>query len=71
MTALPTRPVLTAARPARHPNLLGRLHALIRATLTPDAQLTHDRQRARAALHAEAHRAALTHVQLSGTGGRP
>ncbi|GGS43939.1 hypothetical protein [Deinococcus knuensis] len=71
MTVLPTRPVLTVNRPAR-PTLLARLHALLRAALHPDAQATHDRQQVRAALNAEAHRAALLRAQLTGTpsGGR-
>lgn len=74
MTALPTRPVLTVNRPASRPNLLARLHALLGAALHPDAQATHDRQQSRAALHAEAHRAALVRAQITGTtltGGRP
>ncbi|GGR64988.1 hypothetical protein GCM10008959_28930 [Deinococcus seoulensis] len=72
MTVLPTRPVLTVNRPARRRTLLARLHALLRAALHPDAQATHDRQQVRAALNAEAHRAALLRAQLTGTpsGGR-
>lgn len=71
MTALPTHAALGIAR--RRPNLLARLRALLSAALHPDAQATHDRQQARAALHAEAHHAALLRAQLGGTpsGGRP
>ncbi|MCD0166974.1 hypothetical protein [Deinococcus sp. 12RED42] len=72
MTALPAHAALGIAR--RRPNLLARLRALLSAALHPDAQATHDRQQARAALHAEAHRAALLRAQITGTtltGGRP
>ncbi|MFT2720154.1 hypothetical protein ACMT4L_09145 [Deinococcus sp. A31D244] len=74
MTALPTRPVLTVNRPTRRWPLLARLHALLGVALHPDAQATHDRQQSRAALNAEAHRAALLRAQITGTtltGGRP
>lgn len=72
MTALPAHAALGIAR--RRPNLLARLRALLGAALHPDAQATHDRQQARAALHAEAHHAALLRAQLGGitlTGGCP
>lgn len=71
MTALPTRARLGV--PTRRPDPLARLRALLRAALHPDAQATHDRQQARAALHAEAHHAALLRAQLGGTasGGCP
>lgn len=74
MTVLPTRPVLTVNRPARRWPLLARLRVLLGAALHPDAQATHDRQQSRAALNAEAHRAALLRAQITGTtltGGRP
>ena len=72
MTALPTRARLGV--PTRRPDPLARLRALLSAALHPDAQATHDRQQSRAALNAEAHRAALLRAQLTGTtltGGRP
>lgn len=72
MTALPTR--ARVGVPTRRPDPLARLRALLSAALHPDAQVTHDRQQARAALHAEAHHAALLRAQLGGTtltGGRP